>query len=364
MSQHAVLLTCRPIQLLLCSALLLTSISQTRADTSQGLENAIAERDRGRGYRALAILEQLHRANPDSKRIRLETALVWVHLNQYDRASAILEDVLRDAQQLPTNVRVNAQLLLLKVRRLRRQRESVALSYGLKAGTSHHTTFDRTLIDASMGAYSTLFLSPVNLAGYPLMTRWVNRSELTLLHNPQSKDTSADLSLATALDARFAQFRLRPGAVYYVNETGAEPALNLVGGWRPGLGVTLSGDVEYRWGLDDRDSIHQRLKLGLFSERPFRLGLSYRLGSRRLDSQWLDSQHAGASVTYQGTQRWKLGSEWALEQSHSGATDREIYLRGETPLTGGLKLTTDLSHLANAQRGDGWFARLGILWQP
>lgn len=328
------------------------------------LDDAITERDKGRSFTALAILEQLHQESPDSNRIKLEIALLKFQLEQYDEAVLLLNEVLAEPE-LPPKVRVNTQLLLVKAQRMQRHQEEagVSVSFSTTAGISRYSAFSQTLVDGSASLHLTNSQKPINLAGYAVTPAWVNQGMLQLVNKIGAEHTRAELDLSTGLGLSLMNYHLQPGLNYEVTDEGSELAATLNGSWQARPRVRIGSHLEKSLAAKDGFTFLHYVQLWLHNDRPFHLSLKYYGQSRTEGIERQEkSPRFGSSFAYRKDQEWTLGGDWALDRQED-TTTQEIYLRGAHPLSHGFTLTTELRHLSYMNNSNGWYGRLGILWK-
>lgn len=342
--------------------ILLLALLLVDAQAAATLDSALSERDKGRSFAALAILEQLRQESPDSNRIKLEIALLKFQLERYDEAVLLLNEVLAEPE-LPPKVRVNTQLLLVKAQRMQRHQKKADVSFSMTAGISRYSAYNQTLVDGSTSLRLTNSRKPINLSGYAVSPTWVNQGMLQLVNEIGTEQTRTELDLSTGLDLSLMNYRLQPGFNYEVSDEGDELAATLNGSWQARPGVRIGSHLEKSLAAEDGFTFFHYLQLRLHNDRPFHLSLKY-YGQSRTEGieRQVKSPRFGSSFAYRKDQEWTLGGDWAIDRQED-TTTQEIFLRGAHPLSHGFTLTTELRHLSYMNDSNGWYGRLGILWK-
>lgn len=334
------------------------------AEGSVGLEAALQARDQGRSLAALAILEQLRQASPESARLALESAVVHIQLRQYDSAERLLENVLANPD-LPSKVRVNTQLLLLKTRRLKQRQRDDAFDLMIDAGVAYrHTPSDSySLLDSRLGVRYGLALPPLDVAGRPLFTQWVGQLDVYSLYFPDTGVTDTRAEISTGIEFGGRGYRLLPALIYRLDEDGSGPGGSLTTQWTPSPLVSLNGQLSYLRSSSGDSEHFRSARIRLFHERPIHWALGYR-ELFNIASEDTDVEHSQVltELSYRNKGSLTLGFEYRLKGPDPGPRSA-FYLRGDRPLRGGFTLRTEVRYLDYTGNDLGGYGRLGVSWR-
>ncbi|MEX1215223.1 hypothetical protein [Saccharospirillum sp.] len=333
------------------------------ADQAPSLEQALAERDRGRVFNALDMLDHLRRDTPGSARLQVETAVLYIQLKRYASANQILSEVLTDAG-LPARVRVNVQLLQLKARRLLRNQQDSALSLQVEAGAAYSRGQNQSLplFDTQLGVLHRSRLPAANLFGYPLFSQWVKQAQVSFVNSPDAAISDLSATLTTGLELDLFAYRLVPALDARFTEAGAEPGLNLTAKWRPAHAFNLSGYLSQRWLASGGSENLGEAGIDLFNDQPVRLSFNYRYRFTAGDEPSATTHRLGSELSLHDAGQWVLGASHKLDGPAAEARTA-AYLHREHPLSRGFDLLAELRYEHYDNNDATGYGRLGVRWR-
>lgn len=339
----------------------------SQADQSQRLNAALEERDQGRAFNALTMLDALLSETPNSSRLKVEAALIRIQLRDYQTADRILTGVLSD-DTLPAKVRVNVQLLQLKARRLHSQQQNNALRLYGKIGTTFSEGQDQIqpLFDGLIGASHQIPLPAANLHGYPLFSQWFQQIQFELVHYPEPDLSYLSAHLSTGLAWEILDLRLVPAVELELTEAGAEPGLNLTAGWQATSALSLHGYLSREWQFNNSIEYQGKTGVNLFNNRPLGLSFDYRYRIEEAENVSTTFQGVGSQLSYSTTGRWTLGTTRKLE-GPAEEPRATYYVNVGYPLPHGFGLVAETGYQEYDNKGSNkesaGYGRLGLTWQ-
>lgn len=335
-------------------------------DPAPNLDQVLEERDRGRTFYALDLLNDLSRESPDSSRLKVETAVLHLQLKDYATADQLIAEVLSETD-LPTPVRVNVQLLQLKARRLREQQQSNVFSLQLEGGAAYSSGPNQSqwLFDSQMTARHRRALPTLNAHGYPVFTHWINQAE-ALLTSPDrrnTEDNSTEISahLSTGLDLQLLSHRLTASIDTGLTEHGPEPGWNLSARWQPGPVFRLTGYLSQSWLTSGDTEQRRQVAVRLFNDQPVQLTVSYRYSALTGDES-AATHRLGTELGYKTAGYWALGSTYRVDGPATEARTA-IYLYRDHPLSHGFGLVAELRYQNYDNNNATGYGRLGVRWR-
>jgi hypothetical protein len=326
------------------------------------LESALTERDQGRLFKAQRMLRELREAEPESSRLKLETAVLHLQLRDYSAADRLLTELLTSDSGLPDRVRVNVQLLQLKTRRLQHQEQRRALVLNGAAGLAYDSETEQSGLefDGLFGAAHRYPLPASNALGYPLFTQWRNQGRLFYQNTAESESLTALVS--SGLGMELANYRLSPGINYRFKQEGGEPGWYLNATWLPTPKFNLSGYLSQRWLVDEENEHSWQARLGLLGDQPIRVALSYYYRFNERGNRSATRHKLGMELLHNAAGPWVLGMIYTLD-GPPGGTSHQAYLTYDHPLSRGFGLTGTLRYESSEDNESSGYSRLGIRWR-
>lgn len=337
-------------------ALFLTLVVHTPAhgdDWTAALEQALALDNDGYTFLAIEQLETLEHDHAEALRLKLELATLHLKVGQPDEAALYINEVLR-ASNLPVKVRINAQMLQLKIQTAQsapkqQVRTSVSLSSGYEADDGTPSAQFRG------AARLTRQLKTLDINGRPLPTQFVFNTASIVSREFDTDNQPWLLKFDTGLALTTGAVKLSGGAGYQLSSALDGPFLFVAGGWRkqdwslrlashwlyPGEGW----DASHRLGLQRNINSHWRLA-----------------GKAHYRSSSYDPDTPSTAIGFGQTLRlgrwhWQTEVERELdEELWTGDTGVFWYLSDAWRLGANLG-TEDFSRLDNE-----WYSEVSIKW--
>lgn len=330
-------------------------LPMTAAGLNKELESIQPLAASGRYFHALDALAHLESVYPGSSRLKLEQALVYIQLEQFDQALALLSLVLEDPT-LPDAVRVQVQLLYLSARRKQ---------------TALHTAHWR-------GRAQISYLSGLDL-GQAKARLSYSRSDRVMTFNAQGYPWHLN--------------RLMSISTHYVQDSERNEALfdlDLSGGLRQSVrAVTMDSQVGMVLSPSEPGVY---IQIGLFYDVSPALQLAYRLKCQWIDSDFDSWQHR-VSAAWLGESSWQPTIAFGFEDNSKSEYDRHFWQASATrkdaiPITVRLaqtntartstteaNLTADFNLARHwilvpelgywyTDSWQGWRLALGVEWKP
>lgn len=335
-------------------------------ESAPNLDQVLEERDRGRSFYALDLLNSLSLESPDSSRLKVETAVLHIQLKDYATADKLLTEVL-SGTDLPAPVRVNVQLLQLKTRRLLDQQQSNAFSLQMEGGAAYSSGPNQSqwLFDSQMSAQHRRALPTLNVHGYPVFNHWINQAEV-LLKSPDHSSTehnSTEISaqLSTGLELQLLSHRLTASIDTGLTEHGPEQGWSLGAQWQPEPVFRLTGYLAQSWLTSGDTEQRRQVAVRLFNDQPLQLTVSYRYNAINGDDP-AATHRLGAELGYKTAGYWALGSTYRLDGPATKAKTA-LYLYRDHPLSHGFGLIAELRYQDYDNNNATGYGRLGVRWR-
>lgn len=335
-------------------ALFLSLVVHTPAhgdDWTTALEQALALDNDGYTFLAIEQLETLEHDHEEALRLKLELAALHLKVGQLGEAALYINEVL-SAPNLPVKVRINAQMLQLKIQTAQNApkqqvRTSLSLSSGYEADKGTPFAHFRG------AARLTRQLKTLDISGRPLPTQFVFNTASIVSREFETANQPWLLKLDTGLALTTGSFKLSGGAGYQLSSAPDGPFLFMAGGWR-----------KQDWSLR---LTSQWLYPGDSWETSHRLGLQRTINSRwRLSGKahYRSSSYNSPSTVIGVGQTLRLGHwHWQAEVEQeldkgiwTGDTGVFWYL-GDAWRLGANLGTEDFSRLENE-----WYSEVSIKW--
>lgn len=226
------------------------------ADLNQELQRIQPLKTSGRYFAALDALEQLEQAYQSSSRLKLEQALIYIQLEDFNSALVLLSQVLEDPS-LPDTVRVQVQLLYLSTRR--KQDSLPAAQWRARGQIGYFTGRDLGLASAQLSYAQQERVAIYNVRGYPW---YLNRlwSARTNWYQDSTGDAAVwDMDIAAGLRKQLRKVTLTNQAGILVMPSDSGPYAQVGIGYQPGPGVQLAYWLKGQWLGSDFDHWQHRL---------------------------------------------------------------------------------------------------------
>lgn len=199
-------------------------------DWTAPLEDALALDAEGYTFLAIERLESLEVNHEKVLRLKLELAAMYLKVGQADKAAHYIDDVLEDPN-LPVKVRINAQMLQLKIQAAQNAaKQELRTTFSLSGG---YEAENRTAFTQFQGwTQLTRDLPTLNLGGRPLPARMVFNGASMVNREFETDQQAWLVKFDGGLFVTTNAVKLGAGAGYQVSSAIDGPLLFTSGQWR------------------------------------------------------------------------------------------------------------------------------------
>lgn len=345
-----------------CCYLLLSGLLINVAFVSPAVANLPLELERiqplvasGRYFTALEALSELETDYPDSSRLKLEQALVYIQLEQFDSALSLLTLVM-DNPDLPDAVRVQVQLLYLSTRR--KQNSTHPVRWRGRARVSYFTGLDTGMASAQLSHSRSSRVATLDAQGYPWYLNRVFsvRSDLYL----DSTDTTPEwgLDLAGGLQQNFRNLTLDSQVGVVLKPSEPEPYAQLGLAYQVSRAVQLGYRLKGHWIATDFEKWQHRFSTFWSGEYGWQANIAFGLEDRVNSDDYYRFWQTSV------TRLDPLPITLRLAQTDSTSTDTtEANLSADFNIAPRWSVVPELGYW-HTNTWQGWRLALGVEWTP